>query len=91
MSPLEAKMAELEARFLSRLPEERAELSVSLADDDREGIVERAHKLAGIAGMLGAAELGDAARELEEVARAGGAFAEAAERLLALMDHSEQI
>jgi len=91
VTPLEAKMAELEARFLSRLPEERAGFCASLASDDREGIVERAHKLAGIAGMLGAAELGDAARELEEAALAGEEFAEVAERLLTLMDRPEQI
>lgn len=82
---LAARLAELTARFRARAAEERAELSRALGEDDRATVAERAHKLAGNAGMFGEAELGAAALELEEAAETGTDMREAGERLLALL------
>jgi len=61
--------APLRAKFASRLPEHRESLLAALAADDRERLVGRAHRLAGIAGMMGSAEVGQAALRLEEELR----------------------
>lgn len=42
--------------------------------DDRGSVIDRAHKLAGMAGMLGAPEVGAAAFALEDAALAGGQY-----------------
>lgn len=89
MTPLEAKMAELKGRLAGRMAEESAAFTGLLEERDRDGIVIRAHKLAGIAGMLGAPDIGEAARELEEAALTGGDYRPQAEALLAqLQDFS---
>lgn len=82
---LEAKMAELAARFDARAPEERAALRAAVAKDDRAAVAARAHKLAGIAGMFGRPEIGAAALNLEEVAESDADMTQAADRLDALL------
>lgn len=67
-------LAGLRRKFASRLREERAAFQVLVASpygEARDAMIERAHKLAGIAGMLGAAEVGEAAMRLEEALLAG--------------------
>lgn len=71
MTPLDDKLAELRKRFVARAGEELSDLDAALAAGDREQVVERAHKLAGISGMFGFGDLGRAALELEEAALAG--------------------
>jgi HPt (histidine-containing phosphotransfer) domain-containing protein len=85
MSPLEAKLAELRSRLAARLVDEHAAFETLLAIGDRQGLAARAHKLAGIAGMLGAAEVGELAQELEEDILAGADFAVNAANLIALL------
>lgn len=70
MSGDETWLAPMIQKFLARLPDERAAL-LDLAElGEWDQIIHRAHKLAGIAGMLGAPQVGEAALCLEETARA---------------------
>ena len=86
MSPVEAKLAELAVRFAARASGERAALAAAVAASDRDAIVERAHKLAGIAGMFGHEAIGAAAFSLEEAARRGTAYSTEADVLLGELD-----
>ncbi|MGN6499707.1 MAG: Hpt domain-containing protein [Tsuneonella sp.] len=85
MTPLEGKLAELAARFSARAPQEREAIAAALAAGDAAVVIDRAHKLAGIAGMFGHAEVGAAALALEEAVRAGGDGAAEGARLLGLL------
>ena len=59
-------MAELSARFARQAGEYREELLGADRAGDRTAVRDRAHKLAGIAPMLGHPDIGSAALELEE-------------------------
>ena len=83
---LTAKLAELSARFRERAGCEREIIEEALARGDRAVLAERAHKLAGNAGMFGEAEIGAAALEMEEAAETGADVVEPAKRLVALLD-----
>lgn len=85
MTPLEAKLAELRSKLTARLADEHAAFVRLLAENDRDEMVVRAHRLAGIAGMLGAPEVGELARALEESPLMGTDFAEKADRLIMLL------
>jgi HPt (histidine-containing phosphotransfer) domain-containing protein len=85
VNPLEGKLAELAARFAARAPLEREALAAALAAGDTATLIDRAHKLAGIAGMVGHPEVGAAALDLEEAVRAGGDGSAEGERLLGLL------
>ena len=85
MSPLDDKLAELRARFVQRSAEEVAAIDRATAEEDREALIERAHAIAGIAGLFGFGELGTAAADLEELGRAGGDIKEAGARLRAML------
>lgn len=62
----------LRQKFVQRLASEGAAFRALMGD--RGSVIDRAHKLAGIAGMLGAPEVGAAALALEEAALAGGQY-----------------
>lgn len=64
-------VAQFRHRFVIRLHEEHDALHELAATPDRAVIIERAHKLAGLAGMLGAPEVSDAAFAVEAAARSG--------------------
>lgn len=85
MNPLDAKLAELRSRLAARLVDEHAAFETLLAVGDRQGLAVRAHKLAGIAGMLGAAEVGELAQQLEEEILAGTDCTKQAASLIALL------
>lgn len=85
MTGLDAKMAELAARFDARAADERQTLATALASEDRDAIVGMAHRLAGIAGMFRRDEIGAAALALEEAAEAGHDLAVPAARLDTLL------
>lgn len=85
MTPLESKLAELAARFAARAPEEREAIAAALASGDRQWVIDRAHKLAGIAGMFGHPHVSEAALALEEAARAGRDGSTEGARLLDLL------
>ncbi|OBX18628.1 hypothetical protein A9995_11785 [Erythrobacter sp. QSSC1-22B] len=89
MTGIEGKMAELALRFSARARDERLTIAALFACQDRSGISERAHKLAGIAGMFGHPQITDAALRLEAAADGTGAMDEAAERLLDLLAEIE--
>lgn len=74
----------LRQKFAQRLATEGAEFRALIGDRGR--IIDRAHKLAGIAGMLGAPEVGAAALALEEAAQAGGHYDAEMTALLASID-----
>lgn len=80
-SAVAAKMAELAARFATQANTYRQELSQADAEGDRGLMRDRAHKLAGIAPMLGHAEIGAAALTLEEAIEDGSDYRDALDRL----------
>jgi HPt (histidine-containing phosphotransfer) domain-containing protein len=82
----DAWLEPLRARFASRLGDEPAALRGAQARGDTETIIDRAHKLAGLAGMLGAPQVGEAALLLEETARSGSDYAAPLAALLAAID-----
>jgi HPt (histidine-containing phosphotransfer) domain-containing protein len=86
VSGVESKLAELAARFAARAPAERVAIANALAAGDTPAVIDRAHKLAGIAGMFGHIEVGQAALALEEAALAGVDCEERGAALLALLD-----
>ena len=88
MTPLETKMAELRARLAQRCRSEHAALLAAMDRNDREILIDRSHKLAGVAGMLGAPEIGDAALRLEESVLKGDPYEQDAMRLLTLLDEA---
>jgi HPt (histidine-containing phosphotransfer) domain-containing protein len=79
-------MAELASRFAERMPQERAAIANALSAGDRETLIDRAHKLAGIAGMFGRPDISTAALELEQRLLAHDDHVEETERLLDLLD-----
>ena len=81
MTALEAKMAELAARFTARAGEERAALAADLAAGNRAEVQFRAHKLAGLGAMFGHPAIGEAALALEAAAERGEDMTFAAARL----------
>ncbi|MGY6552872.1 MAG: Hpt domain-containing protein [Erythrobacter sp.] len=70
MSDDEAWLGPMTQKFLARLSDERAALLELAELGGWDQIIDRAHKLAGIAGMLGAPQVGEAALCFEETARA---------------------
>ncbi|MBA4765645.1 Hpt domain-containing protein [Qipengyuania sp. 902] len=82
---LEIRMAQMAARFAARAGEHEAALQAAIAADDREAIASQAHRLAGIAGMFGQPQVGEAAARLEDIVEAGGDYLDAAERLSAML------
>lgn len=90
MTPLEARMAELAARFAARAGEERRAVAEALAAGDAATLRARAHKLAGIAGMVGHDAIGRAALALEETVEAGGDPAPAARKLTGMLEALEK-
>lgn len=77
---LAARMAELSARLVAQAGGYRARLAAAGAD--RAAVTAQAHKLAGIAAMLGHPKVGEAALALEERVEAEGDYA----RELAALD-----
>lgn len=77
MTAMPDPMESLRHRFALRLREELAALLAlregGAGADEGSGadLIARAHKLAGIAGMLGAVQVGEAALRLEEALLAG--------------------
>ncbi|RPF70989.1 Hpt domain-containing protein [Aurantiacibacter spongiae] len=86
MTEFDTRMASLKARFAERMAEEREILQAALATCNRPALRDQAHKLAGIAPMLGFLALGDAALALEATVDAGEEHAAAAHRVIALLD-----
>lgn len=82
---LAAKLAELSQRFASRAVDEHVAIKRALDNGDRTAIAQRAHTLAGNAGMFGQTEIGAAALALEEAAETGNELELAASRLLGLL------
>ncbi len=68
MTPEEGWLDGLKARFAARLILERAAFLDLQVRPDRNELIDRAHRLAGIAGMMGAPAVGEAASRLEEAA-----------------------
>lgn len=74
MIDIQSKMSQLAARFAARAVEERKAFAASLASGDRASVAERAHRLAGIAGMCGHPQITEAALALEAAAEEGRAM-----------------
>jgi HPt (histidine-containing phosphotransfer) domain-containing protein len=83
VTSLEQKIGELSARFAARASGERDAIAKALHTGDRAALIDRAHKLAGIAGMFGHPQIGEAALALEQAALAGADCAAPGEALLA--------
>lgn len=72
MSSEEEWLEPLRRKFGASLPEHRENLLRLHEANDRDGLIDRAHKLAGIAAMMGAPDVGETAFELEESLREHG-------------------
>ena len=70
---------------MARAGDELAALDAAIAAQDRATVIDRAHKLAGIAGMFGHRDIGDAAAAMESAALAGVDLAFAARPLRTLL------
>lgn len=73
----------LKAKFAARLASEGDDFRTLHAAGDRAGLIDRAHKLAGIAGMVGFPAVGEAALQLEEAALSEGDYVTQMHGLLA--------
>ena len=78
-------MAELSARFVRQAGEYREELLRADSAGDRTVMRDQAHKLAGIAPMLGHPDIGCAALELEEAVEMQNDYRAALARLERLL------
>lgn len=85
MNEFERKIAELSARFAAKAGEQCASLAAAQARGDLTDLRDQAHKLAGIAGMLGQAEIGAAAFALESALEAGTRYEEQFAQLQTLL------
>lgn len=86
MNALEAHLAALAARFGQRASADRAALAQALAAGDFIAVRDIAHKLAGLAGMLGHPEVSEAALALETAAEDGRDLASPAAALDAMLE-----
>lgn len=85
-NPLEDKLADLAKRFAAQAPGQAEAVRILVREGNTAALGELAHKLAGIAGMLGHPSLGQAAIELEEAIERGDDPRLATDRLLRLLD-----
>nr|WP_237489195.1 Hpt domain-containing protein [Tsuneonella aeria] len=83
---MDSRIAALASSFAERMPGERAAIANALSAGDRDTLIDRAHKLAGIAGMFGRSDIGTAALELEQRLLASTDYVEETERLLDLLE-----
>lgn len=88
MTGNDAWLAPLRARFLARLGEELAAFRAASEGGETDAIIDRAHKLAGLAGTLGWPDVGEAALHLEERARSGAGYAPELAALIAAIEHA---
>lgn len=86
MTPEQDWLDALKARFAARLKEERIALAELQRRPDRSALIDRSHKLAGIAGMMGAPAVGEAALRLEEAALGDGDHRTELDGLIAAID-----
>ena len=85
-NPLEDKLADLAQRFAAQAPGQAEAVRVLVREGNMAALGELAHKLAGIAGVLGQPSLGQAAIKLEETIERGDDPRLATDRLLRLLD-----
>lgn len=88
MSTDDAWLDPLKAKFALRLASESDAFLALVAARDIEGLIDRAHKIAGLAGMLGAPAVGEAAQRLEETARTDGNWGPDLDALLAAISEA---
>jgi HPt (histidine-containing phosphotransfer) domain-containing protein len=65
------RVGQIIQRFLEETEQRLVTLRAAVHDDDARSLEQAAHALKGIAGTVGANELHDIARRLEELGRAG--------------------
>lgn len=90
MTADDAWLAPLRAKFANRLGDELTAFRAAEARGDTEAIIDGAHKLAGLAGMLGSPALGEAALLLEETARSGADHGAALAALIAAIEEARR-
>jgi HPt (histidine-containing phosphotransfer) domain-containing protein len=83
---LQEKLDDLRQRFADRAPAQAAQLRAAVEAGDVEAVAALAHKLAGIAGMVGYPQIGEASLDVEERVIDGKDAGEAVRRLLALLE-----
>lgn len=86
------RMAELRSRFLGRVTEDRAAIEGAVGRGDYAVVRELAHRLAGTAPSFGLAEIGSAARHVDDLVQAGAdesRLFEAARKLIDLLGRCE--
>ena len=90
MTPFDAKMAELRRKFVQRCPAEAAGLATARAKRDRDEVIGRAHKLAGLAGTLDFNVIGNAAAALEAAGEAGDSIDDLSRALIELLERADE-
>lgn len=90
MTSFDAKMAELRHKFLQRCPAEAAGLATARSKRDRDEIIGRAHKLAGLAGTLGFHVIGSEAAALEAAGEAGDSIDDLSRALIELLERADE-
>lgn len=78
MTALDEALVRLRDAFARQATDRALQLEKALVEDDQAAIVEIAHKIAGIAGMVGFADLGDRAAQLEYLVDSGAAVMDCA-------------
>ena len=89
MGDFDSRMAELRARFVARLEDERGRLVAALRLDDREEVRRIAHGLSGSGGVFGFPEISAAAEEVEVAVDEGANEARVRELCARLLDRME--
>lgn len=88
MAEIDARLAAIAKRFAAAAGESAAAIGAALGREDWSELARLCHSLAGRAGMFGHADIGDAARAVEEGVDAGlsaPAITELTQDLLARM------
>lgn len=88
MTEEEDWLAPLRAKFAVRLGEEAEKFRNLKASGARDEIIGHAHKLAGLAGMMGAPEVSEVALLLEETARSGADYSGELAELIAAIERA---
>jgi HPt (histidine-containing phosphotransfer) domain-containing protein len=71
MAEIDARLAAIAERFAAAAGESAAAIEAALGREDWSELARLCHSLAGRAGMFGHAEIGDAARAVEEAVDGG--------------------
>lgn len=91
MTQIDEALVRIRAAFARQATDRALRLVKALGEDDTVTVIEIAHKIAGIAGMVGFADLGDQAARVENLVDGRAAPAELAAATSRLVDDLMQL